>query len=93
MPEYETLPPIKVLADALVKRMVPVPVTVRLVDVEQSQPVVPSVIVHVPEPIFKVLTAVPEEENAVVFLIVVKLYVAALNVPDVKVRNPIVNAS
>ena len=51
------LPPAKVLADADVRLIVPVPVTVRFVDVAADQGEVPA-IVQVPEPIATVLVVV-----------------------------------
>ena len=62
MPEYEMLPPKKVLADAEVRLMVPVPVRVRLVEVEVSHPPDPAS-VHVPLPTAIVLTPVAALEN------------------------------
>lgn len=51
-------PPAKVLADALVRLMVPVPVTVRFVEVEAFQTVPELENNQVPEPIAAVLVLV-----------------------------------
>ncbi len=75
-------PPANVLADALVRLIVPVPVTVRLVEVLADHADVPA-IVQVPEPIaivlvVETLVATPElaEVNDT-------LYPAASNVPAI----------
>ena len=57
-----TPPPANVLELALVRLIVPVPVTVRFVAVAALQPPVPA-IVKVPEPIAIVLTEAPEVET------------------------------
>jgi len=56
-------PPAKVLADADVRLIVPVPVTVRFVDAAKFQGVPLPFKVQVPEPIVTVFVAVPEVEN------------------------------
>ena len=53
-------PPTNVLADALVKLIVPVPVTVKFVAVTALNAVPDVAIDHVPEPIAIVLVVVPE---------------------------------
>ena len=73
---------------ALVKLIVPVPVTVRLVDVEAFHaPVVPA-IDQVPEPMAIVLMSVPDEVTPAKAPDKVTLNVAALNVPFVRVNTP-----
>ena len=77
-------PPANVLADALVKLMVPVPVMVRFVDVLADQGEVPA-IVQVPEPtaiVRAVATDVATVEDA---LLKVTLKLFASNVPAIKV--------
>ena len=78
-------PPAKVLADADVRLIVPVPVTVRFVDTPADHAVAAPEIVQVPEPIASVLTFVllvltkgPEPVP-----VNVTLYVAASKVPEV----------
>ena len=81
-------PPAKVLALALVRLMVPVPVTVRLVDVEALHaPVVPA-IDQVPEPMAIVLVSVPDAATEAAAPDKVTLNVAASNVPFVRVNTP-----
>ena len=76
-------PPAKVLADAEVRLMVPVPVTVKFVE-EIFQPPFPA-IVHVPEPTFMVLVFELELLNDDVEPVIDTLYVPALKVPWVTV--------
>lgn len=72
------LPPAKVLADPEVMLMVPDPVTVRFVEVEQSHAEAPAPLtVHVPEPNARVRVLELEEAKVPV----VTLYVTAANVP------------
>ena len=73
-------PPENDLVLALVRLTVPVPVTVRLVDVTALQPVVPA-IVQVPEPTATVLVPVPDALTADDAPDNVTLYVEASNVP------------
>lgn len=80
-------PPENDLALALVRLMVPVPVTVRLGDVEASHaPVVPA-IDQVPEPIAIVLVLVPDTFTPAKAPDKVTLNVAASNVPFVRVNT------
>ena len=53
-------PPLKILVDAEVRLIVPVPVTVRFVAVAVFQPPVPAM-VHVPEPMATVRVLLLEE--------------------------------
>jgi hypothetical protein len=80
-------PPAKVLADAEVRLMVPVPVTVRLVEVLVAQADVVPEIVHVPEPTAIVLVFELEEFTPAAAPDRVTLYVAASNVPRVIVNT------
>ena len=73
-------PPAKVLAEAEVRLMVPVPVTVRLVEVAVFHPPVPA-IVQVPEPIASVRVVALDAVKAVPAPNNVTLYVLASNVP------------
>lgn len=78
-------PPAKVLAEAEVREMVPVPVTVRLVKVPVPHPLVPAN-VHVPDPIAMVLMFVLLLLTPELPLLNVTLKVAASNVPLVIVK-------
>jgi len=81
-------PPEKVLADADVRLIVPVPVTVRLVDVAVLQAAPAPEIVHVPEPIAIVLVLELVLENVLEPLDKETLYEEASNVPLVTVKTP-----
>ena len=93
-------PPAKVLADAFVRLIVPVPVTVRLVKVPADHAVgLAEGIIQVPEPTATVLASVLDDKSTVALTPEkVTLYVAALNVPAF-IRNAadtftsVVNAS
>ena len=74
-------PPAKVLAEPEVRLIVPVPVTVRFVDVAALQAVPPSLATHKLEPRFNVLTAAPLRFH---FTAVIA-WLFVLNVPDVSV--------
>ena len=76
-------PPANVLADADVRLIVPVPVTVRLVAVLACQAVPLPAIVQVPEPIAIVLVFVLLEDTAEDEPLRVTLYPFASNVPAV----------
>ncbi len=82
-------PPANVLADADVRLIVPVPVTVRLVDVPQLHEIAldTPASVHVPEPISTVRVFEFEEVNRDEALESVKLYPAAENVPLFKLKG------
>ncbi len=82
-------PPANVLADALVRLIVPVPVTVRLVDVAVFHPPVPA-IVQVPEPMASVLVVEPEEATLDALPDSVTLYPFASKVPVVTLMVPAV---
>ena len=75
-------PPAKVLADAEVRLMVPVPVTVRFVEVAVHG-FIALAIDHVPEPKERVLTKALEPASTPPADIVT-LYVAASNVPAIE---------
>ena len=77
---YAMPPPSKVLADALVRLMVPVPVTVRLVEVAAFHPPVPD-IANVPEPTAIVLVPVPDVATELDAPDNVTLYPLASKVP------------
>ena len=93
-------PPAKVLADADVRLIVPVPVTVRFVEVAAAHAVeLAAGIVQVPEPTATVLARVLADKSTVALAPEkVTLYVAASNVPAF-IRNAadtltlVVNAS
>ena len=86
-------PPAKVLAEAEVREIVPVPVTVRLVEVAADHAVPLPAIVIVPEPIASVLVCVPESTNPVEAPEQLKLYPFISNVPDVSVKDEPVQVS
>ena len=77
------LPPAKVLADAFVRLIVPVPVTVRFVDVAVFQAVPLPASVHVPEPEAIVRMFVFEEDTWLFTPDKVTLNPFASNVPRV----------
>ena len=83
-------PPAKVLAVPEVREMVPVPVTVRLVEVVAFHAVLCPLIVHVPEPIaivliFEFVVDTPANPDAALN---VTEYEFALKVPEVIVKTP-----
>ena len=78
-------PPAKVLADAEVRLMVPVPVTVRLVDVAVFHAVLEPASVHVPDPTAMVLVFELDDETEPADI--VTLYVPASNIPSVIVKE------
>lgn len=84
-------PPAKVLADADVRLIVPVPVTVRLVDVlvfHPIEPVAEPAIDQVPEPTAIVLTADVVLTKDEPLPLKVRLYPFASTVPELSVTAP-----
>ena len=80
-------PPAKVLADALVRLIVPVPVIVRFVELGAFQTVPEPAIVQVPEPTAIVRVPVPVLDKPLAAPLNETLYTAASNVPCVIVSN------
>ena len=87
------LPPLNVLALALVRLIVPVPVTVSPVEIMLTTDAPDAAILQVPEPKAKVLVFAPEERTALdIPHEEVKLYVEASNVPAI-CEKPLFSAS